>query len=134
MTAAHRSMAMIPKGSELIEYAEGRGPQLQFRNVFVFPGIPEYLKVRFSGIKERFRTTPIVLKQIYLKADEGLIAESLDATMEVFPELMLGSYPKVIGEDYDVKLTLECRDSAYLEKAFNFLYERLPAECVLLVE
>jgi hypothetical protein len=54
--------------------------------------------------------------------------------MEVFPELMLGSYPKVIGEDYDVKLTLECRDSAYLEKAFNFLYERLPAECVLLVE
>ena len=107
---------------------------MQFHNIFVFPGIPEYLKIRFSGIKERFRTTPIVLKQIYLKADEGVIAESLDATMEAFPELMLGSYPKVTGEDYDVKLTLECRDSAYLEKAFNFLYERLPEECVLRVE
>ena len=35
MTAAHRRMAMIPEGSELIEYAEGRGPQLQFRNIFV---------------------------------------------------------------------------------------------------
>ena len=107
---------------------------MQFHNIFVFPGIPEYLKIRFSGIKERFRTTPIVLKQIYLKADEGVIAESLEATMEAFPELTLGSYPKVTGEDYDVKLTLECRDSAYLEKAFNFLYERLPEECVLLVE
>ena len=134
MTAAHRRMAMIPEGSELIEYAEGRGPQLQFRNIFVFPGIPEYLKIRFSGIKERFRTTPIVLKQIYLKADEGVIAASLDATMEAFPELMLGSYPKVTGEDYNIKLTLECRDGADLEKAFNFLYERLPGECVLLVE
>ena len=126
MTDAHRRMAMIPEGSQLIEYAEGRGPQLQFRNIFVFPGIPEYLKIRFSGIKERFRTTPIFLKQIYLKVDEGVIAESLESTIEEFPELMLGSYPKVAGEDYDVKLTLECRDSAYLEKAFNFLYERLP--------
>jgi molybdenum cofactor synthesis domain-containing protein len=134
MTAAHRRMAMIPEGSELIVYAEGRGPQLQFRNIFVFPGIPEFLKIRFSAIKERFRTTPIVLKQMFLKADEGVIAESLDATQEAFPELMLGSYPKVSGADYDVKLTLECRDSAYLEKAFNFLYELLPAECVLRVE
>ncbi|MCH2270140.1 MAG: competence/damage-inducible protein A [SAR324 cluster bacterium] len=134
MTSAHRRMAMIPEGSELIEYAEGRGPQLQFRNIFVFPGIPEFLKIRFSAIKERFRTTPIVLKQIYLKADEGVIAESLDATQEAFPELMLGSYPKVAGSDYDVKLTLECRDSTYLEKAFDFLYERLPEKCVLRIE
>ena len=134
MTAAHRRMAMIPEGSELIEYAEGRGTQLQFHNIFVFPGIPEYLQIRFSGIKDRFRTTPIVLKQIYLKGDEGMIAESLDATMESFPELMLGSYPKVAGKDYDIKLTLECRDSAYLENAFNFLYERLPEECVHRVE
>ena len=58
MTDAHRRMAMIPEGSELIEYAEGRPPQLQFHNIFIFPGIPEFLKIRFSGIKERFRTTP----------------------------------------------------------------------------
>ena len=70
VTDAHRRMAMIPEGSELIEYAEGRPPQLQFRNIFIFPGIPEFLKIRFSGIKERFRTTPIVMKQIFLKADE----------------------------------------------------------------
>ncbi len=58
MTDAHRRMAMIPKGSELIEYAEGRPPQLQFHNIFIFPGIPEFLKSRFSNIKENFRTTP----------------------------------------------------------------------------
>ena len=131
MTDAHRRMAMIPIGSELIESLEGRPPQLQFRNIFIFPGIPEYLKIRFSNIKEKFRTTPIVLKEIYLKADEGEIAESLDLTLETFPELMLGSYPNVSGTEYKVKLTLECRDSVYLEKAFNFLYERLPKKHVI---
>ena len=44
MTDAHRRMAMIPEGSELIEYTEGRPPQLQFHNIFIFPGIPEFLK------------------------------------------------------------------------------------------
>ena len=96
--------------------------------------VPEYLKFRFSSLKERFRTTPIVLKQIYLKADEGEIADLLDATMAEFPQLMLGSYPKVSGSDYDVKLTLECRDSEYLTKALNFLCERLPEECILRFE
>ena len=131
MTNAHRRMAMIPKGAKLIKTLEGRPPQLQFKNIFIFPGIPEFLKSRFSNIKESFRTTPIVLKEIYLNADEGKIASMLDSTIEAYPNLMLGSYPKFSGTDYKVKLTLECRDSAYLEEAFKFLYELLPKEYIL---
>ena len=131
MTDAHRRMALIPKGSKLIKTLEGRPPQLQFKNIFIFPGIPEFLKSRFSIIKESFRTTPIVLKEIYLNADEGKIAGMLDLTLDAYPKLMLGSYPRVSGADYKVKLTLECRDSAYLEEAFKFLYELLPKEYIL---
>ncbi len=134
MTDAHRRMAMIPEGSELIEYAEDRPPQLQFHNIFIFPGIPEFLKIRFSGIKERFRTTPIIMKQIFLKADEGDIASSLDETQEAFPELQLGSYPKISGSDYNVKLTLECRDNNYLQEACDFLCERLSEEIILRIK
>ncbi len=126
MTEAHRRMAMIPEGSVLVETLKGRPPQLQFRNIFIFPGIPEFLKSRFSNIKESFRTTPIVLKEIFLNADEGKIADVLDATLEAYPKLMLGSYPRVSGGDYKVKLTLESRDSIYLEKAFKFISENLP--------
>ena len=103
MTNAHRKMAMIPEGSELVEYAKGRATQLKFHNIYVFPGIPELLKSRFLGIKERFRTTPIVLKQIFLKADEGEITDSIDETLEAFPQLMLGSYTVISGTDYNVK-------------------------------
>ncbi len=131
MTDAHRRMAMIPEGSELIEYKKGRPPQLQFHNIFIFPGIPEFLKMRFSGIRERFRTTPIVMKQIFLKADEGDIAASLDETQGAFPEIQLGSYPKISGSDYNVKLTLECRDEEYLQKACDFLCELLRDESIL---
>ena len=134
MTDAHRRMAMIPEGSELIEYAEGRPPQLQFHNIFIFPGIPEFLKIRFSGIKERFRTTPIIMKQIFLKADEGDIAASLDETQEAYPELQLGSYPKISGTDYNVKLTLECRDGEYLQNACDFLCERLSDERIIKIK
>ncbi len=131
MTDAHIRMAMIPKGSKLIDTLEGRPPQLQFKNIFIFPGIPEFLKNRFSNIKETFRTTPIVLKELYLNADEGKIAGILDSTLDAFPKLLLGSYPRVSGADYKVKLTLECRDSVYLEKAFKFLYELLPNEYII---
>ena len=117
-----------------VEYEEGRPPQLQFNNIFIFPGIPEFLKIRFSGIKERFRTTPIVMKQIFLKADEGDIAASLDETQEAYPELQLGSYPKISGSDYNVKLTLECRDDQYLQKACDFLCERLRDENILRIK
>ena len=128
MTDAHKRMAMIPEGSKLIETLKGRPPQLQFKNIFIFPGIPEFLKSRFSNIKENFRTTPIVLKEIFINADEGKIADILDETLEAYPKLMLGSYPRVSGENYKVKLTLESRDSLYLEKAFKFLSEKLPKE------
>ena len=134
LTDAHRRMAMIPEGSELIEYKEGRPPQLQFQNIFIFPGIPEFLKIRFSGIKERFKTTPIVMKEIFLKADEGDIAASLDETQEAYPELQLGSYPKISGSDYNVKLTLECRDDHYLQKACDFLCARLRDESILMIK
>ena len=131
MTDAHKRMAMIPEGSKLIETLKGRLPQLQFKNIFIFPGIPEFLKSRFSDIKENFRTTPIVLKEIFLNADEGKIADILDETLHAYPKLMLGSYPRVSGENYKVKLTLESRDSLYLEKAFKFLSEKLPKEYLI---
>ena len=134
MTDAHKRMAMIPEGSKLIETLKGRPPQLQFKNIFIFPGIPEFLKIRFSGIKERFRTTPIVMKQIFLKADEGDIAASLDETQQAYPELQLGSYPKISGSDYNVKLTLECRDDLYLQEACDFLCERLSDESILRIK
>ncbi len=74
------------------------------------------------------------MKQIFLKADEGDIAASLDETQEAYPELQLGSYPKISGTDYNVKLTLECRDGEYLQNACDFLCERLSDERIIKIK
>ena len=51
--------------------------------------------------------------------------------MQEFPELMLGSYPEVANPRYRVKLTLESKDPAYLERACTRLLALFPADSIL---
>ncbi len=125
-TSAHMRMAMIPQGAILLQKDILSLPQVQFHNIFIFPGTPELVRNRFQALKEMFRQQPIFLKEIFLKADEGLIAESLHETLRQFPQLLLGSYPEIWREDYTLKLTLESKSHDYLMQAFEFLYSRLP--------
>ncbi len=131
---AHLRMARMPEGGELIDTPPLQSPLLLVENVFVFPGVPELLKNRFSLLKERFQSDPIHLRQIYLSANEGQIADALNETLAAFPELMLGSYPALWNKDYKVRLTLESRSESYLEDAFLHLQAKLPQDEIVRVE
>jgi molybdopterin-biosynthesis enzyme MoeA-like protein len=74
------------------------------------------------------------LTRIYVTRHESEIAEDLHALLREFSELMLGSYPRIGEPDYRVMLTLESRDSNYLERATESLCARLPGEAILRVE
>ena len=51
-------MAELPQGAEVIEL-EGIGfPPVRMKNVFIFPGIPEFMRKKFDALKERFRSRP----------------------------------------------------------------------------
>ena len=65
---------------------------------------------------------------------EGKIAALLDACLERFPKLLLGSYPKIGNSEYRVKVTLESKDRDYLENAFARLMELLPRDAVVKIE
>ena len=58
----------------------------------------------------------------------------LNDLLHQFPELMLGSYPKIGEEAFHVLLTLESRDAGYLQGALDSLIRRLPPESVHKVE
>jgi hypothetical protein len=62
-----------------------------------------------------------------LKADEGQIAATLHDVLAEFPNLLLGSYPYFDNRDYSIKLTLESKDDAYLERAHASLISQLAA-------
>jgi len=63
-----------------------------------------------------------------------LIAEHLNSCLKLFPELLLGSYPRIGHAEYRVKLTLESKDPDYLKRAFDHLIELLPEDVVVKIE
>ena len=131
---SQRKMAMIPSEAVLIDSGDLWFPIVCVENVHIFPGIPELLQKKFHSIRERFRGIPFLLKRVYVTKREHDIAHSLNDLLGDFPELLLGSYPRIAEEDYRVLLTLESRDGDYLERAVASLLERLGGDAVHRVE
>jgi FAD synthetase len=127
-------MAEVPKGALLVDVGDLWFPVVIVHNVYVFPGIPELLRKKFESVRERFRGVPILLKRVYVKRRESEIAESLNQLLGEFPNLMLGSYPRVGEETFHVLLTLESRDAGYLQNALDALLRRLAPEAIHKVE
>ena len=85
-------------------------------------------------MKPRFSADPYWLKVVYTRVGEGTIAEHLNDTLRAFPELLLGSYPKINHPDYMVKVTLESKDAGYVARAFAHLLTVLPEGSVVRTE
>lgn len=127
-------MAEVPEGAVLNEAGDVRFPTVQLENVYVLPGIPQLFEAKLRALSSRFVTDPYFMRTIYLTAGEGTIADELNSCMRDFPDLMLGSYPRIGDPDYRVKLTLESKNADYLERAFRHLMKLLPAEAVVRTE
>lgn len=136
VTEAHLKMAEVPEGAELLRSGSGElaFPVLKVENIYLLPGIPQICQSKFDAIKARFAGTPYHLKTVYSAKGESTLAQYLDATLEKFPDLLLGSYPRLGDPSYAVKVTLESRDRAYVEEAFAHLVGILPEGTVLRTE
>lgn len=131
---SQRKMAMIPSGCQVIDAGDLWFPVVIVENVHVFPGIPALLQKKFHSIRDRFRGVPFQLARIFVKQRESDIADHLNDLLVEFPDLMLGSYPKIEERDYRVLLTLESRDGDYLVRAQQSLLARLDDDAVFKVE
>jgi FAD synthetase len=127
---ARLRMANVPESATLLATEALFAPVVNIRNVYIFPGIPRILQERFHVIKERFREAPFYLKNVYVKHGEGVIAAMLNDLLVKFPEIMLGSYPVLDLPDYKVKVTLESKDSNYLDRALQTFVASLPKDAV----
>ena len=132
--ASYLKMAEVPEGSKLVETERGHFPTVQMENVYVLPGIPEIFEAKVAGLCDRFRSRPFHLRQVLVSASEARIAEFLNATLAAYPELMLGSYPKLADPEYRVRLTLESKDEAYVDSALKDLIGRMPPDYIVRVE
>ncbi len=132
--AASLKMAEVPEGATLHEAGDIRFPTVQIENVYVLPGIPQLFETKLLGLVPRFQADPYFMRAIYTRLNESALAEHLNATLENYPRLLLGSYPRIGDSEYRVKLTLESKDHEYLENAFKHLLDLLPRDTVVKVE
>jgi len=114
-------MSEIPEGSRLIWENGLRFPLIEFRNVFIFPGIPEYLQTKFEAIKERFREAPFFVRTLFVRLPESDIASLLEDTVKRFPGVKIGSYPRIEKEGHTIKITIESKDSETADSALKHI-------------
>ena len=134
LNEARLKMAEVPDGAELVSGAELIFPAVAIRNIYILPGVPEIFRRKFDALRERFRDAPFHLCSVFVDMAEGTLADHLNALLLRHPEIMLGSYPEFFNAEYKVKVTLESKDRAYVERAVEDFLQRLPALAVVRVE
>lgn len=134
MNDARRKLAEVPEGADLIFAGDVHFPTIRVENIYILPGVPEIFREKFLAIKSRFAVDPYFLRVVYTRAVESTIARYLNDTLEVFPLVQLGSYPKLGDPEYHVRVTLESKDQDYLNRAFEHLTAQLPAGSIVRTE
>lgn len=125
-------MAELPEGAEVIKTGEEvRFPPVLVRNVYIFPGIPSFLRRKFTLIRDRFRSVPYSIRYIYVNEEECFIARYLNEAAREYPLVQIGSYPKVDEAEFRVLITVESRDEEELMGAYKKLLGLIPSEVVV---
>jgi molybdenum cofactor synthesis domain-containing protein len=127
-------MAEVPEGVTLVQPEGLPWPVPCVDNVYILPGIPEIFRRKFAAIRERFRAAPFHLACVFTRDEEGTIAGHLDAVTAAFPSVAVGSYPLMVPDaqrGWRVKVTLESKDAAAVERATAQLVERLGAASIV---
>jgi len=127
-------MAEVPDGSELVSDGTLSFPLIKFRNIFIFPGIPQLLRKKFVAIEKLFNEPIIYLKKVYLNESESMVAPVLNEIVKRYVNVKIGSYPVIDQIEYTVMVTLESLDRESLNAASENLLKSIPDEKLIRVE
>jgi molybdenum cofactor synthesis domain-containing protein len=127
-------MTNVPEGAEILDLGNSNFPLVLFRNIFVFPGIPDYLRNKFSLIKERFRSPDFHLKRFFLNAKESDIAEILNSVVDENRNVTFGSYPVLGNPEFQIIVTAESKSEDELNSAAEKLLQSLSRDIIVRVE
>ncbi|MCA9571919.1 MAG: competence/damage-inducible protein A [Myxococcales bacterium] len=125
---ANLRMARIPAGSELHEGQASGYPIVRTRNVWVLPGVPRLVELKFETIAPLVRGPGIHARRLLLSVHETDIAARLSALVAEHPEVDVGSYPRFGEGDVRVILTLESRSPDALDAADAAISAVLPVK------
>lgn len=126
-------MALVPASSRL-HYTKGVFPMVQVNNVFIMPGIPQYLKKCCKHLETLVRNSDRTFysSEVYVQMDEIHLAPILNTTVKAYgAHVSYGSYPIIGNNYYRTKLTMESTDSVRLNAAHQHLTSQFPADTIV---
>lgn len=127
MADAALRMADLPKGAELVLEADMRFPVVHVGNVWIFPGSPHLLKMKFERVSDRFASTPYHTERLALNTGEPEIAPFLSQVQDRFADVAIGSYPQEPGEPVRLIITLKGKNADRVAAVLAALKEGLEA-------
>jgi molybdopterin-biosynthesis enzyme MoeA-like protein len=126
-TEGHLRMALVPRGATLESSESIRWPTIRYRNVWLMPGVPEIFRMKLPVIVGHLDTgTSFVSRAVFTKMDEGDLKPLLDAVVDRFPDVTVGSYPKWQDPTYRTKLTFDGREGLRVDEARDAFIALLP--------
>ena len=118
VNAARLRMARIPEGADLIVNSVSAAPGFRIENVHVMAGVPIIMKAMLEAILPTLRTGRKVLSRtVPAQVGEGIIAAPLAALQDKYPDVKMGSYPRMGDGAVRTELVLRSPDEARLETA-----------------
>ena len=111
-----------------------RWPTVHVENVYVFPGVPGFLRARFQGMRELLRARPVVSGSVYCSRGETDLVEWIERTVAEHPDVEIGSYPRFFEVDYKVRVSFDARDGEAVRRAMDHFRAQLPEGVLVRVE
>ena len=128
----HERMTLVPEGSRLIASEEVPWPTVVVENVFVLPGLPRVFELKMQILRfELSGDEPFHSKALYTRARESELAAPLAEFAQQHDTISVGSYPVWGNKDYTVKLTVDGRDEAEVDRALAALRKAIPSEVIV---
>lgn len=107
LDAANLRMARVPRGSELVWSEDRHYPVLRCRNVWMFPGVPKLLRLKFPAMAHRLGGVAMHTARITARDDETRVAAWLAELAAAHTRVEIGSYPRFGEGEGRLMITVE---------------------------
>ena len=119
-----KRMAVLPEGCELVMNVQTGAPGFKIGNIYSFAGVPEIFRDMFESVAPTLGGRPAFRRELTTKIGESRFSHVMREACEEFPDVEIGSYPKMSGE-YRVKIVLKGYNGQVLDSCLTFLSERI---------
>jgi molybdenum cofactor synthesis domain-containing protein len=115
---ARLRMARIPEGASLIVNSVSAAPGFRIGNVHVMAGVPVIMRAMLESIAPTLKGGRKVLSvTVKCRVGEGTIGAPLAALQQQFPDVKMGSYPRMGDGAVMTELVLRSSDATRLDAA-----------------